>query len=708
MKRWAIPPACGLAIAASLLAVCRRPTELRVAEVGPLCLSEDDTLIVPAGPLSGWHFLEGFAAPGDDGRTMRGTVAAIRFDAVSDGGRLLSLEVATDSLGGELLVEGPHGETLVSGIVRSSGVVTAPFARGSLERGQNRVRLRWRPSDGQARAAPTIRRAWLDPLEGTRFSAVTVDTLGDKILVDGGASAELFVVPGRSAVLRSRVSGRGTAALILNLEGDKERILWHDDVTTKPIDVTVRIPGGRDGMLAGIEFQTVGEGTIEWRDIRLCGVTVPRWLKSEDEPPARGQPEPFLRWNVLLYLVDTVRRDHLQVYGYSRPTTPHLAERLDEWAVWEDCQSLSSWTRPSTATLLTGLDPMRHGAIGESDSLCDGRAAIWEPYRQQGHEVAYFTTNSHVTREWGFARDVDEYVHFVESPDRRTIHLPADSLHRAFLAWLDHRSNTRPFFAYLHASDPHGPYTPPLDLISAFYPAECPRKDALSIEELSRMVCPGRVEPWERRAAEALYDAEIAGWERQFSRLLNELESRGILDSTVIILTSDHGEEFGEHGSFSHGLTLYREQVEVPLLVRIPGVAGSRRTEPLDHRDVTELLDAVMTGHDIHTWVPPLRPARLAHLSLRGIEKARLQTDEFVLIWNTRPVGACDGRQTDFELFAGDDQERDDVSGHHTVLCRVGTSALRAWIASAPTPASRHLSLDAKAGLRLLGYVMDE
>ncbi|MBN1424986.1 sulfatase-like hydrolase/transferase [Candidatus Fermentibacteria bacterium] len=665
--------------------------------------------MIPIGLGSGRHYIEGFFAPGDTGRAMKGGMAALRIDAVSGGPRSLVFELTAPPAGGELRVTGPRGHVVVSSSVDSgrrlvSGVVPA----GALADGENRFIVMWRSAAQGPAGGMAIREAWVNPVGEGKLSYVDYDSLRDDLHIGAGASVEVFLVPDRKASLGFRTRGDGVAAIEVAHDGHEPEMVLVKDAASRPLKCSVPVPTRKNSNLMGVRLMTTERSLTSWSNVVFSGLASPEWMVIPSASPGRSRADPLRSSNILVYVVDTVRRDHLQIYGYDRPTTPYLADHVNEWSIWDNCQSLSSWTRPSTATILTGLDPIAHGAITEASSLAPGVPSIWDPYRLKGWEVAYLTTNDHVDTRWGFARNVDFYRHFETSPIRRTIHLAADSLHLAFLAWLDHReSPERPFFAYLHATDPHGPYTPPKDLIPLFYPEGCPSIESISSERLKLMVCPGNVEPWERDAAEALYDAEIAAWDGEFARLLRELDGRGILEKTVILLTSDHGEEFGEHGSFSHGLTLYREQLEVPFLARIPGVGGTRRHEPVDHRDVPGLLGWIMEDHD-QLWTPPMRPNRPSHLSLRGFEKARLQTDEFALIWHTCPIGSCGIPVPEFELFLKDSAETADVADHHAVLCRAGRAMLDGWIRSAAYSEPRSLDERTMDHLRLLGYITDE
>jgi len=431
----------------------------------------------------------------------------------------------------------------------------------------------------------------------------------------------------------------------------------------------------------------------------------------EKAPPRAYLKPPSKPLNVILYLVDTVRRDHLQVYGYDKPTTSSLMGNLSDWVIWENCQSVSSWTKASTASLLTGVDPIVHGAIDDDDSLSTGISLLWEALRDFRYETVLLSTNGHISSRWGFTKGIDYYRYFSESAKRRAVHFPADSLHMVFLEWIDGRPNQkRPFFAYLHATDPHMPYTPPAELIDKLYPRDLPKMNEVTLDMLRPMICPGEYEEWQVAAISALYDAEIAAWEEDLFDLLNSLSIRGLLENTVVLITSDHGEEFAEHGGFSHGMTLYSEQLRVPLLGRIPGGQGGRSDASMDLMDVGDLIHWILDGKEALEWRPFGRSARVSHLSLRGLQLAGYETDTFSLIWNVAPKGVCDKRVEELEMILKDSPGETNVASKYSATSQACRGALAVWLQRLPDSRRRVSALDEEMiqRLRFLGYMTDE
>ena len=287
--------------------------------------------------------------------------------------------------------------------------------------------------------------------------------------------------------------------------------------------------------------------------------------------------------NVLFIVVDTLRADHLSLYGYEAGSTPNL-ERLAEDAIrFDQAFTNSSWTRPSFASILTGRLPSSHGVMSKSDALPDAVNTLPEALKAAGYATAGYVTNFNVAPYFNFHQGFDEYVYlepeFVLGADDAsaklllmqfirqrvekmramqgevlagTAYQDAGTVNAALTSWID-RQSTAPWFLFVGYMDPHDPYfAHPYDG-SGYARAAHQHPD-----------------PSEAPALVALYDGEISYWDAELGKLLDGLRTRELYDELTIIVTSDHGEEFNEHGGFWHGTTLYDEQVRVPLLVKLP------------------------------------------------------------------------------------------------------------------------------------------
>lgn len=301
---------------------------------------------------------------------------------------------------------------------------------------------------------------------------------------------------------------------------------------------------------------------------------------------------PAERPNLVLFVVDTLRADHLGCYGYARPTSPRLDEFARESVRFAEARAQSSWTKPAMATLLTGLYPVTHGAERRNQGIAPEVRTLAERLSAAGYETAMLTTNPTVVEKFGFGRGFDhfEYVHQLQGRKRRSV--DSAEMHRAAVAWLDGRAAPgRPFFLVVHTLDPHDPYRPQEPYRSRFAPgvdvaAACcfrgERLAALTAEQAAIR----------RRDSMALYDGEIAQNDASFGRLVDDLRARGLLDRSAVVFTADHGEEFHEHGGWRHAESLFEEVLRVPLVVRLPGdaPAGVTVADPADQIDIAPTL----------------------------------------------------------------------------------------------------------------------
>ncbi|MGF1467693.1 MAG: sulfatase-like hydrolase/transferase [Sandaracinaceae bacterium] len=309
----------------------------------------------------------------------------------------------------------------------------------------------------------------------------------------------------------------------------------------------------------------------------------PRRARVVDRPAADPDAP-----SVLVVVVDTLRADHLPLYGYEPGSTPRLDAFAEDAVVYERAYANASWTRPSFASILTGHYARSHRVMGKSDRLSPDLVTLPEALRAHGYATGGVVTNPNVSAFYGFDQGFDAYTYlepeFILGADdtaaklllvqalRRpiegamarfgsvrpgTAYRDAEEVNRALLAWLDGgRPAERPFFAFVGYMDPHDPY------FAHPYDGEGYAKVAHphpSLEEADHL--------------RDLYDGEITFWDEHFGALLDALRERGLYDDLMIVVTSDHGEEFADHGGFWHGETLYDEQLHVPLLIKLPGNA---------------------------------------------------------------------------------------------------------------------------------------
>ena len=321
----------------------------------------------------------------------------------------------------------------------------------------------------------------------------------------------------------------------------------------------------------------------------VCAIMFPLRQRSREARELAQTPvsAPGIR-NVMLVVIDTLRADHLSLYGYSRPTTPNLARIAAQGIRFDNAISASSWTLPSHASILTGLYPHDHHTDGELN-LSPEYPTLAEVLRNQGFRTAAFSGNAGTfSRDRGFGRG---FIHFEDSFESlgssfgQTFYgwklearlcelgLMRDLLGRPTAAdvdshalrWID--QDQRPFFVVVNYYDVHDPYVPPEGYDHLYTTAK--RAGGHFTEHWQYYE---NLTAQQRQAALDAYDGAINYVDAQLGRLMRELDKRNLTQNTLVIITSDHGEGFDEHGLMNHGNSLYRELIHVPLVLFAPGL----------------------------------------------------------------------------------------------------------------------------------------
>ncbi len=311
------------------------------------------------------------------------------------------------------------------------------------------------------------------------------------------------------------------------------------------------------------------------------------------------------RTNVLLLILDTVSAQEMSLYGYPRKTTPVLDSLAQHGVVFDWAISSAPWTLPSHASVFTGRDaielPTRYLV-----PLDDKTQVVSEVFADAGYVTAGFVGNlEYTSRASGLARGFHRYEDFRPSllatltssavggrlarwlsrggRPLQAGRKDALEVNREFLAW-QRSVGQRPWFAFLNYYDAHDPYVPPLPDERRFL--ETSQEPVYDVEQVTAKDS-AKVE-----SARALHDAALFALDRAIGDLLAELRQRNELDRTVIVVTADHGEEFGERGVLLHGNSLYLPSIRVPLLVVYPGrvPAGRRVAQPVGTRNLARTL----------------------------------------------------------------------------------------------------------------------
>jgi arylsulfatase A-like enzyme len=354
----------------------------------------------------------------------------------------------------------------------------------------------------------------------------------------------------------------------------------------------------------------------------LRGPASPADLLRPRDALLAPRPEIARQANVLFVSIDTLRADHLGCYGYDRPTSPNIDAWARETLHFELNTAQAPTTHMSHASLFTSLIPAHHGCIGVEDGqIASNVPTAGEMFRAAGYATLSVNGGVRVDRRFGFARGFDTY-------DSRTRDF-TDAVDDAIVQIKT--AAPRPWFMFLHTYQPHHPHTPRpehLALFDANYAGPLPdhidnekirsfgrRETALDAADVAHIV--------------ATYDAEIYAVDLAYAKLIDFLKSAGLYDNTMIVFTSDHGVEFGEHGRMAtHLYTLYDELTRVPLLIKFPrdAYAGQRIAEQTRGIDVLPTIMATVglqrpdhfEGVDLIDWLAQPAQRELIAISQRN------------------------------------------------------------------------------------------
>ncbi|MFQ5806439.1 MAG: sulfatase [Phycisphaerae bacterium] len=321
--------------------------------------------------------------------------------------------------------------------------------------------------------------------------------------------------------------------------------------------------------------------------------------------------------NIVLISVDTLRPDHLGCYGYDRNTSPRIDRLATEGVLFENAISSTSWTLPAHAALFTGLADTVHGCLDMDRRLDDSRRTLAERLNEVGYATVGFFSGPALHPVFGMAQGFDKYVDCTSYSDltikvvtagqsldggvvesRSNADITNPNVYQEVQAWLK-QSQRRPFFMFIHLWDVHFDFIPPPPYDRRFDP-----EYTGSVTGENFLIDPSVNVQMPKRDLEhivALYDGEIAWTDEHIGKILDDLDALKLRDSTIVMLLSDHGEEFFEHGRKGHRQTLYDEVIRIPMIVRFPGrIATDQRV-----REQARMIDVVPTLLELVGLSPP-------------------------------------------------------------------------------------------------------
>ena len=401
--------------------------------------------------------------------------------------------------------------------------------------------------------------------------------------------------------------------------------------------------GRRGKTLAGFDFglRGVRYGALFLGLLLVAGGFVIRsrqhLIPAGDAPNAAGKP------NIIVIVMDTVRADHTSVYGYDRDTTPNLRRLAAESTLYRNAISASDWTSPSHASIFTGMYALRHGVRNDLPDyrigkLPQGVPTLPEALVRQGYRTVGIASNTgNLSDSMGFGRGFDSYRlpmpwiifersrypsvlrwvrrYLLPSLKEDETYLNAGTITTQTIGALSQLAGPEPFFLFLNYMDAHWPYAPPQPFRSRFG-APSRNMNGDDLDKLARAVDfrERAITDAEQRDLKAAYDGGIAYLDQQLGILFDALRGAGVYEHTLIIVTSDHGEAFGEKSLLGHGTSVYQDQVRVPLLIKYPG-----QREPIE-------ISALASGVDLYPTVMEAVGAPLErHLAGRPLQPGSTQ-----------------------------------------------------------------------------------
>lgn len=422
-----------------------------------------------------------------------------------------------------------------------------------------------------------------EPMQfGARQEPVAIGGAPRRALVAPGAITYRWYldVPEESELVFDYASeGDSKFAVKLTRDGEPTKTLFEEagkaEWTEGVVDLkeyagsTVRLELARTG----------ADGTAGWADPEIMRP------KTDKKMPGGDKPK-----NVILIVIDTIRADVFEPLGGegSKVQTPSFDALLPESTVFTRAYVNENWTKPSVATILSGLYPVTHNAKLDDDTVSPDIELVTETLKSHGFATGGFIANGYVSNKYGFDQGWDFNRNYI----RENFKSDADKVYADALEWVNEQGD-KPFFLYVQTIDPHVPYRVDRKYTEPYFAEEPPKSIGKMLggrgqQDLNKRELTEKELAW----VEALYYGEVTFHDEFMGKFIEDIRKKGILDDTVLIITNDHGEELGEHGRLGHGHTLYDELVRAPLLIRHPGRfrQGEVVHDPVEAVDITPTI----------------------------------------------------------------------------------------------------------------------
>lgn len=341
-----------------------------------------------------------------------------------------------------------------------------------------------------------------------------------------------------------------------------------------------------------IDLTTSGEaGDTGWGEVDIM---IPELPKERDIEDPDAKPK-----NLVYILIDTQRADAFEpIGGEGSPVkTPTFDALAKDGVAFTQAYNQENWTKPSVATILSGLYPVSHDTSGEEETVPEAVEMLAEILQKQGMSTGAFIANGYISRDFGFNQGWDYYTNFLREKKNHT----AKSVYREAMQWVE-ENHKKPFFLYVQTIDPHVAWSVPKKYTDLYYEGEYKGQigPSMSGREQADLSGSDTLTDDDIKWIHALYNGEVTYQDEYMGGLMKKLEELGVMDDTLIVISTDHGEELQEHGQMGHRHTLYNELIRSPLVMRYP-----KRLPPNTQiDDIVELVDMAPTILDVMGFDP--------------------------------------------------------------------------------------------------------
>ena len=544
------------------------------------------------GWRSGWSEVEG------SDPTAAGMGRSARVDAVlpHDGARAVVLRARGLSAGLKLSVAvdgNAHKPVEVGG---DWSTVTVPLST-PLSAGRHRLDLAVKGRSPVKGPAVAVDWLWLahdpsaSPPAGPRVTVLSLDSPRRALVADPPRRLSHYLaVPPKAALVLDHGADRPTRfRVVLAEDGKKDRVLFdHTSDAARWREQKLDLSAWA-GKLVRLDLITEAkQGTppgakAGWGE---PDVVVPGKAPRPVALSAQNRPQ-----NVIYILIDTARQDVFRPFNpNTHVKTPAFDAFVGHTVLFENAYANAPWTKPSIATLWSGLYPSTHATQGKGSVLPGSVPVLFEHLQKNKVETAGFIANGYVSDKFGFRRGFDTYRNYI----REDRNYDAEAVYADALSWLK-KPHDKPWFLYIQTIDPHVPYAVPAAYKKMYYPDTYKGGLGPSVSGYeTKKWLDGKLELTadDKTYIRALYDAEVSYHDHFFGIFFEQVEAMGLLDHTLVVVSNDHGEELFEHGKTGHGHSLYEELIRSPLLLRYPKLlpAGARVTEPVELVDLAPTM----------------------------------------------------------------------------------------------------------------------